>query len=49
MKSKHHAKKLQDRVADWQRGVDNTRRPGAPKMELRLETGGYHKPGSNKK
>lgn len=42
-------KRLEGRVIAFQQTMNDKTRRGAPKVDQRVETGGYHKPGSMNK
>ena len=48
-RSEKRDKNLQKRIKSWSDTVNDQDRVGAPKVDQRVESGGYHKPGSNKK
>ncbi|MDE1816690.1 MAG: hypothetical protein KGI11_09055 [Thaumarchaeota archaeon] len=48
MKAKNQQKNLQTRIGDWGKVMDS-QHPGQSGLQKRIETGGFHKPGSNKK
>ena len=48
MKCKNKLKKLDARRQDYSKCI-NSSHPGQPKVQARIDGGGFHRPGSNKK
>jgi hypothetical protein len=47
-KGRKQEKRLNSRRADYSTAI-NSSHPGQPKVDQRMGSGGYHRPGSNKK